>query len=207
MSNYITPLCFAVRTISHESLQCLCFEKLPQVALEQKTLLHDRNSVGTSWIWRGPASGRGGSAHRLRSGRLEPRGGLPLRHLGLGAVPPPQHGAAAEPAERLLRSQLKVRARCASPARPSPCHAAYTKQAPPEPCLYQQRCALLYCTVRAPRGVDRAWVWWSVPSPASSHRHCQKNAGGVRQPQKQKRPPLTAGQHFPVKKSTKMRKG
>ena len=101
------------------------------------TLLSDRNSAGTSWIWRGPASGRGGSAHRVRSGRLEPRGGLPLRHLGLGAVPPPQHGAAAEPAERLLRSQLKVRARCASPARPSPCHAAYTKQAPPEPCLYK----------------------------------------------------------------------
>ena len=47
------------------------------------------------WIWRGPASGRGGSAHRVRSGRLEPRGGLPLRHLGLCAVPPPQHGAAA----------------------------------------------------------------------------------------------------------------
>ena len=83
------------------------------------------------WIWRGPASGRGGSAHRLSSGRLEPRGGLPLRHLGLGAVSPPQHGAAAEPAERLLRSQLKIRAGCASPARPPPCHAAYTKQAPP----------------------------------------------------------------------------
>ena len=143
-SNYITPLCLSTSistctstSISHESLQCLCFERLPQVALEQKTLLHDRNSAGTSWIWRGPASGRGGSAHRLRSGRLEPRGGLPLRHLGLGAVPPPQHGAAAEPAERLLRSQLKVRARCAPPARPSPCHAAYTKQAPPEPCLYK----------------------------------------------------------------------
>ena len=88
--HYVIVLCGAerVRTISHESLQCLCFERLPQVALEQKTLLHDRNSAGTSWIWRGPASGRGGSAHRLRSGRLEPRGGLPLRHLGLGAVPP-----------------------------------------------------------------------------------------------------------------------
>ena len=101
--NYITPLCLSTSistststSISHEGLQCLCFERLPQVALEQKTLLHDRNSSGASWIWRGPASGRGGSAHRVRSGRLEPRGGLPLQHLGLGAVPPPQHGAAAE---------------------------------------------------------------------------------------------------------------
>ena len=60
---------------------------------------------------------RGGeSPHPMHSGRLEPRGGLPLRRLGLGAVPPPQHGAAAEPAERLLRSQLKLRAGCASPA-------------------------------------------------------------------------------------------
>ena len=78
-----------VRTISHESFQCLCFERRSQSRslseVAQNTLLHGRNS-GYSAL---PASGRGGSAHRLRSGRLRPRAADRRPVLGIGAVSPP----------------------------------------------------------------------------------------------------------------------
>ena len=88
--HYVIVLCGAerVRTISHESLQCLCFERRSQSRcsqkLAQKTLLDGQNF----WIGARPASGRGGSAHRLRSG-LRPRAADRRPVLGIGAVPPP----------------------------------------------------------------------------------------------------------------------
>ena len=88
--HYVIVLCGAerVRTISHESLQCLCFERRSQSRsrseIDQKTLLGGRNF----WIGARPASGRGGSAHRLRSG-LRPRAADRRPVLGIGAVPPP----------------------------------------------------------------------------------------------------------------------
>ena len=87
--------------------------------------------------WRrafGPSGGRG-SPHPMYSGRLYPRGGLPLRRPGPGSVPPPRTGRLQKPLERRLRSQPKVCPKCASPARPSPCHACCMKQTPREPCL------------------------------------------------------------------------
>ena len=56
------------------------------------------------------------------------RAALPARLLDRRAAP--EHGAAAEAAERLLRSQLKVCSKCASPVRPAPCHACCMKQTP-----------------------------------------------------------------------------
>ena len=88
--HYAILLCGAgrVRTISYESLQCLCFERRSQSRsrseIDQKTLLGGRNF----WIGARPASGRGGSAHRLRSG-LRPRAADRRPVLGIGAVPPP----------------------------------------------------------------------------------------------------------------------
>ena len=56
------------------------------------------------------------------------RAPLPARLLDRRAAP--EHGAATEAAERLLRSQLKVCSKCASPVRPAPCHACCMKQTP-----------------------------------------------------------------------------
>ena len=58
------------------------------------------------------------------------RAPLPARLLDRRAAP--EHGAAAEAAERLLRSQPKpkVCSKCASPVRPAPCHACCMKQTP-----------------------------------------------------------------------------
>ena len=55
-----------------------------KVACSQKTRFYDRN-FGYGAL---PASGRRGSAHRLRSG-LRPRAADPRSILGISAVPPP----------------------------------------------------------------------------------------------------------------------
>ena len=92
---FVTSVCLSTSiststftSISHESLQCLCFERRSQSRCSQKfaqkTLLDGRNF----WIGARPASGRGGSAHRLRSG-LRPRAADRRPVLGIGAVPPP----------------------------------------------------------------------------------------------------------------------
>ena len=118
--HYVIVLCGAerVRTISHESLQCLCFERRSQSRcsqkLAQKTLLDGQNF----WIGARPASGRGGSAHRLRSG-LRPRAADRRPVLGIGAVPPPAapagcqspvSGAGLE-TQRLVREALSLHSR------------------------------------------------------------------------------------------------
>ena len=118
--HYVIVLCGAerVRTISHESLQCLCFERRSQSRslseIDQKTLLGGRNF----WIGARPASGRGGSAHRLRSG-LRPRAADRRPVLGIGAVPPPAapagcqspvSGAGLE-TQRLVREALSLHSR------------------------------------------------------------------------------------------------
>ena len=82
--------------------------------IAQKTLLGGRNF----WIGARPASGRGGSAHRLRSG-LRPRAADRRPVLGIGAVPPPAapagcqspvSGAGLE-TQRLVREALSLHSR------------------------------------------------------------------------------------------------
>ena len=119
---------------------------------------------------------RAGAAARTYSGRLYPRGGLPLRCLGLGAVPPSRTGRLQKPLERLLRSHPKVCAGCASTARPPPCHAACMKQAPYEACLYKRESPLFVSSPRPKR-----------PSPLTSNAstfcsdsHCLSRVYGRR---------------------------
>ena len=64
--HYAVVLCGAerVKTIRHERPQCLCFERRSQ----SRSLAEDAGStVGTFGYSARPASGRGGSAHRLRA--------------------------------------------------------------------------------------------------------------------------------------------
>jgi len=124
-SNYITSLCLSTSistctstSISHESLQCLCFERLPQVAALRNSLrrlcLHGRNSGYSALL----ASGRGSSAHRLRSG-LRPCAADRRPALGIGAVPPPAAPAGCQSSvsgtgletHRLVREALPLHAR------------------------------------------------------------------------------------------------
>ena len=91
---------------------------VPKVARSQKLLrrlcLHGRNSGYSALL----ASGRGGSAHRLRSG-LRPRAADRRPVLGIGAVPPPAapagcqspvSGAGLE-TQRLVREALSLHSR------------------------------------------------------------------------------------------------
>ena len=57
--------------------------------------------------------------HPMYSGRLQPHGGLPLRRLGPGAVPPPNPGRLQKPLERLL-SSAKGMCRMCVPRPPAP---------------------------------------------------------------------------------------
>ena len=120
--HYAIVLCGAerVRTMSHESLQCLCFERRRSQSrsfseIAQETLLHGWN-FGYSAL---PASGRGGSAHRLRSG-LRPRAAADRRPvLGIGAVSPPAAPAGCQSpvsgtgleTRRFVRDALPLNAR------------------------------------------------------------------------------------------------
>ena len=112
--------------------------------------------------WRrafGPSGGRG-SPHPMYSGRLYPRGGLPLRRPGPGSVPPPRTGRLQKPLERLLRLQPKAFAEgmfqmCV------PCPLL------PVPCLLYETSALrsvfvqarvsLVCFVAPPQKTIPAW--------------------------------------------------
>ena len=118
--HYVIVLCGAerVRTISHESLQCLCFERLPPSRslseIAQKTLPHGRNSGYSALL----ASGRGSSAQRLRSG-LRPCAADRRPALGIGAVPPPAAPAGCQSSvsgtgvetHRLVREALPLHRR------------------------------------------------------------------------------------------------
>jgi len=118
-----------VRTIRHETLQCLCFERRSQSRCShkfaQKTLLGGR-AFGHGAR---PASGRGGSAHRLRSG-LRPRAADRRPVLGIGAVPPPTAPAGCQSPVWHRARNPEVGARSAFPALSHPCHADCTQQAP-----------------------------------------------------------------------------
>ena len=104
------------KMISHESLQRLCFERRSSKSLARRrlTLFHDRN-FGYGAL---PASDRGGSAHRLRSG-LWPRAADRRPVLGIGAVPPPAAPAGCQSpvsgtgleTRRLVREALPLNAR------------------------------------------------------------------------------------------------
>ena len=140
--HYAVVLCCAerVRTISHKSRHSLamrppqkvrpfCFfdyssmfiyasKGVPKVARSQKLLrrlcLHGRNSGYSALL----ASGRGTSAHRLRSG-LRPRAADCRPVLGIGAVPPPAAPAGCQSpvsgtgleSQRLVREALPLHAR------------------------------------------------------------------------------------------------
>ena len=92
---------------------------VPKVARAQKLIRRLCSAVGTFGIGARPASGRGGSAHRLRSG-LRPRTADRRPVLGIiGAVPPPAapagcqspvSGTGLEP-QRLVREALPLHAR------------------------------------------------------------------------------------------------
>ena len=96
----------------------VCFEGVPKVAALRNSLRRRCSTVGTFGYGARPASGRGGSAHRLRSG-LRPRAADRRPVLGIGAVPPPAapagcqspvSGAGLE-TQRLVREALSLHAR------------------------------------------------------------------------------------------------
>ena len=129
--HYAIMICGAgrVRTISHESLQCLCFERRSQSRslseIAQKTLLHGRNSGYSAR----PAFDRGGSAHRLRSG-LRPCAADRRPVLGIGAVPPPAASAGCQSpvSSTGLETRRLVREALPCTLAPMPCclHATST---------------------------------------------------------------------------------
>ena len=92
-------------------------EGVPKVAALRNSLRRRCSAVGTFGYGARPASGRGGSAHRLRSG-LRPRAAdrRPVLGIGIGAVPPPAatagcqspvSGTGLEP-RRLVREALSL---------------------------------------------------------------------------------------------------
>ena len=108
--HYVIVLCGAerVRTISHESLQCLCFERRSQSRcsqkLAQKTLLDGQNF----WIGARPASGRGGSAHRLRSGLRPRQRGADCHSASSAEAVRKQCGSSAEAVRKSCGSSAEV---------------------------------------------------------------------------------------------------
>ena len=115
--NYVVVLCGAerVKTISHESLQCLCSERRSSKSLARRGLCSTIDFFGCGAL---PASDRGGSAHRLRSG-LRPRAADRRPVLGIGSVPPPAAPAGCQSpvsgtrleTRRLVREALTLHAR------------------------------------------------------------------------------------------------
>ena len=87
----------------------------------------ERGILRVSAAFRLPSEGRAWPS-LLEASASGGRAPLPARLLDRRAAP--EHGAAAEAAERLLRSQPKVCSKCASPVRPAPCHACCMKQTP-----------------------------------------------------------------------------